>query len=181
MNETPRPLIVSAIRSFGESGAPAAKEWNTVRNAAWSCPSQVATCQRNAPELLAQVVEGDDLLGRPVRLDLVHVDNHPQVAETLLCCTLERLPVLALPKLPVTRHHHDAAAPAEVALCPPSPRPFEMPMPREPEFASTPGTAMSGWPSKASEPPECEQALRRHQAERVQRRVQPWPRRAPST
>ena len=89
--QTPRPLIVSAIRSFGESGAPAAKEWNTVRNAAWSCPSQVATCSGAAGLLLAQVVEGDDLLDRPVRLDLGPVDNHPQVAETLLCCTLERL------------------------------------------------------------------------------------------
>ena len=73
------------------------------------------------PELLLEVVEGDDLLGRPVRLELVSVDNHPRLPETLLCCTLERLPVLALLELPVTRHHHDAAAPAEVALCPGDP------------------------------------------------------------
>ena len=60
------------------------------------------------------------------------------------------------------------------------PRPFEMPMPSEPEFASIPGTPTSGCPSSPPSRRSRSEPLGRDHAERVERRVEPRARRGPS-
>src|SRR6476620_12507906 len=50
-------------------------------------------------ELRLEIPEREDLLGRPVRLQLVAVDDRPEIPDTLVRPSRERLPVLALLEL----------------------------------------------------------------------------------
>jgi hypothetical protein len=52
-------------------------------------------------QLPLEVAEREDLLGRPVGLELVAVDNRPEIADALVCGRSEGLPVLSLLQLPV--------------------------------------------------------------------------------
>ena len=61
-------------------------------------------------QLRLEALEREDLLGRPVGLELVAVDDHEQAADALVRRRLERLPVLALLQLAVAGHHDDAPA-----------------------------------------------------------------------
>src|SRR5205814_1643106 len=70
------------------------------------------------PQLLLQVPEPEDLLRRPVRLQLVPVDDHDQVADDLVRAGLQRLPVLPLLELAVPGHDDDATATPEEAFRP---------------------------------------------------------------
>src|SRR5207244_13532023 len=69
-------------------------------------------------QLRLEVAERQDLLGRAVRLQLVSIDDRPEVADPLMGRGGKSLPVLALLQLAVARHHDDASTPAEEPLRP---------------------------------------------------------------
>ena len=80
-----------------------------------------------------------------VRLHLVAIDDDRELVHLLLGGRLEPLVVLPLLELAVTGHHEDPAAAARARrFAQAIPRPFEIPIPSEPEFASIPGTPTSG-------------------------------------
>ena len=98
-------------------------------------------------QLGLEALEREYLLRRPVRLELVAVDDDEQPADALVRGRLERLPVLPLlsspsPVITTTRPPRPRCRLAQAI-----PRALEMPIPSDPEFASIPGTPTSGWPS----------------------------------
>ena len=149
MKDTPFPFTVSATSAFGLAGSPSRKPSNTSAQGG----VVVAVAGRDLPaerrELRLQVAEREDLLRRLVRLQLVAVDDDPQVSEPLVRRGLQRLPVLPLLELAVAGHARRLGRRDRAGASPTRSRvPFEIPMPSEPEFASIPGTPTSGWPSR---------------------------------
>src|SRR5207237_6002757 len=80
-------------------------------------------------QLALEVAEPDDLLGRLVGLKLVAVDDHPEAAQRLLCCGLQRFEVLPLLKLAVASHDDDSSPSSEQALRPRHATAFRAPHP----------------------------------------------------
>src|SRR6266540_4718152 len=70
------------------------------------------------PYLGLQVAKRQDLLGGPVRLQPVAVNDCPEVPYVLMGRRGEGLPVLAFLKLAVAGHHDHAAASADELLRP---------------------------------------------------------------
>ncbi len=125
------------------------------------------------PELRLEALEREDLLGQPVGLELVAVDDHDEAADPLVRGGLQRLPVLPLLQLAVPGHHHDAAAAAQVPLRPGDPARLRDPHPQRARVRLDPGHADVRVAVEAAEPPEPQEPLRRDHAQRVERRVQP--------
>ena len=157
MNETPFPLIVSATSAFGAS-PPARKRANTARSAAWSWPSHVSTSQPNARSFVSR--------SPSARISSVGLSDWSSLRSTTIQSPPSRScaadwsasqfwPSCSSPSPVIT-----TARPPRPARRLPSaiPRPFEMPIPSEPEFASMPGTPTSGWPSS---PPSRRRRARR--------------------
>ena len=97
MNETPRPLIVSAITAFGRSViarsvAPELLAAPRDRGRRSAC-----THQPYATELRLEVAEVDDLADQLVRLNLVVIDDHRELADPLLYASTAALRSSALP------------------------------------------------------------------------------------
>ena len=111
MKPTPAPLSVSATRSFGRSGACPRSSVKRRREGVEIV--SVAPCDRPAErlDLALEVAEVADLRDPRVRLELVVVDDHRDLAEPAVRRRLERLPELALLELAVAREHVDVAAP----------------------------------------------------------------------
>ena len=80
MNETPLPFTVLATSAFGRS-SPSRKR----REGLAQRRVVVAVAGPDVPaeraQLLLEIAERDDLVGRLVRLQLVAVDDDPEVAE----------------------------------------------------------------------------------------------------
>ena len=99
-------------------------------------------------ELRLEIPEREDLLGRPVRLQLVAVDDRPEIPGTLVAADANASqfwPSWSSPSPVITT---TTPPRPRCRLAQAIPRPFEMPMPSEPEFASMPGTPTSGCPSR---------------------------------
>ena len=123
-------------------------------------------------QLLGEVSKREDLLGRLVRLELVPVDDHPEVPARLAGSRLQCLEVLTLLQFPVAGHHNDSAATTEQALCPRNASSFRDPHPQRPRVRLDPGDADVGMAVEASESPEPHQLVCRDHSQRVQDRVQ---------
>ena len=135
----------------------------------------VAAANRPAerPQLVLEITQRDDLLGRLVRLELVPVDDHPEAPEPIRRGRLQRLPVLALLQLAVADHHDDAAASAEPSLRPGDTAALGDAHPERARVRLDPGDAdvrMAVEPVDATEPQE---PLAGDHAEREERRVEP--------
>ena len=111
MKETPLPLIVFATSSFGTS-APA----RSPANARAQLVVIVTVARRDLPaertQLRLEIAEREDLVCRLVGLQLVAVDDHPEVALRVRRRSLQTLEVLAFLQLSVAGHHDDVAAAA---------------------------------------------------------------------
>ena len=126
------------------------------------------------PQLRFELAECEDLLGRLVGLQLVPIDDRPQIPDALMRCRRERLPVLPFLKLAVAGHHDDAPAAAEEAL-----RPRHAPSLRQAHAEGAGVRFDAGYPDvgvavEPAEPSQPEQPLRRDDAERMQGRIQAW-------
>ncbi len=124
-------------------------------------------------ELRLEALEREDLLGGPVRLELVPVDEDEQPPDPLVRRRLQRLPVLPLLELAVARHHDDAAAAAEMPLRPGDPPRLGDAHAERARVRLDPGDADVGVAVEPSEPAEAQQALRRDGAQRVEGGVEP--------
>ena len=123
-------------------------------------------------QLGLEALEREYLLRRPVRLELVAVDDDEQPADALVRGRLERLPVLPLLELAVARHHHDTPAPAQMPLGPGDPASLGDAHPERPRVRLDSRHADVRMAVEPPEPPEAEEALGRDHAERVERGVQ---------
>ena len=166
------PLIVRAIRTRGRAVLCLAEapQRDAQRGVVVTVAGRDATAER--PELRLQALEGEDLLRRPIRLQLVAVDHDQQPADTLVRGSLQRLPVLALLQLSVARHHDHPAAAAEVALRPSNPAGFRDPHPERSGVGLDPGHADVRVAVEAAQPPEPEEPLGRDDAQPVERGVE---------
>ena len=117
MNETPLPLIVFATSTFGRSPTErkSAKTW---RERLVIVPVARRDVPAERAQLRLEVAEREDLLGRLIRLQLVAVDEHPEIAGGVTRRGLQAFEVLALLELAVARDHDDASAAAEEGLRP---------------------------------------------------------------
>ena len=125
-----------------------------------------------APQLLLQVAERDDLLGALVGLELVPVDDHDQVADFLVRTGLQRLPVLPLLQLAVAGHHDHATATAEEPLRPGHPAPLGDAHAERARVRLDARHADVRMAVEAAQPAQPQQSLRRDDAERMEHRVQ---------
>jgi hypothetical protein len=123
-------------------------------------------------ELRLQVAQRDDLLGPPVGLDLVAIDDDPEPAEPLLGRCLERLPVLALLELSVAGHHDDTPSPAEPPLRKRDPPALRDAHAERARAGLDPGHADVRVAVQPAEPSQPQEALRRHDSEGVEHRVE---------
>ena len=111
MKLTPRPLMVSAISTFGPIGHAvelaehALERVHVVAVAARDVPAEGA-------QLLAEIAERADLVHPGVGLDLVVVDDRRDLAEAARHRRAQRLPELPFLQLAVAGEHEDAARPA---------------------------------------------------------------------
>ena len=124
-------------------------------------------------QLALEVAQRDDLLGAPVRLHLVAVDDDPQPAEALVRGRLERFPVLALLELAVAGHHDDTASPAQAPLRERDPAALRDPHAERAGAGLDTGHADVRMAVEAPETAEAEQVLTRDDAEGEERRIQP--------
>src|SRR5439155_14311227 len=123
-------------------------------------------------QLCLEVAEGEDLLGWAVRLQLVAVDDGPEIADALVRGRAECLPVLALLQLAVAGHDdHDAASP-QMPLCPGDPAALRETHPERARVRLDSRHTDVGVTVEPAEPPEAQQAVRRDHAECVQRGVE---------
>ena len=115
MNDTPLPLMVSAMNTFGLSVTV-----SKCASASRSTREVVAVAAPHFPaegaELLLERAEIADRRDRRVGLELVVIDDHRDVGELLVGHRLQRLPDLPFLQLAVAGHHDDAAAAAGVAV-----------------------------------------------------------------
>ncbi len=123
-------------------------------------------------QLPLEITERQDLVGRPVRLQLVAVDDDPEPAETLVRRRLERFPVLALLQLSVARHHHDDPFPSSRALPPGDAATLRDAHAQRARVRLDARNADVRVAVEAAQPAEAQKALARDHAEPVQRRVQ---------
>ncbi len=146
MKETPLPLTVRATRAFGVSSS-SRNRANVVRSAAWSWPSAVATCQpkaRSFDSMSPSATISSVGLSDCTSLRSTTIQRRPRRACAAACSASQFCPSWSSPSPVMTtasprrRRRRFARA---------IPRPFEIPMPSDPEFASIPGTPTSGWPS----------------------------------
>ena len=114
MNETPPPLRVFAITARGRSSPSRAASVSA--NARRSWPSQRRHRPAERAELLLEVAEVADLRDPRVRLHLVAVDDHGDLAEPAVRGRLERLPELTLLELAVAGEHVDPTRAPEHAI-----------------------------------------------------------------
>ena len=123
-------------------------------------------------QLRLEALEREDLLGRPVGLELVAVDDHEQATDALVRGRLERLPVLAFLELAVAGHDDDAPSATEVSLRPRDPTRLRDPHPERAGVRLDPRHAHVWVTVEAAEPAEPQQPLGRDHAERVERCVE---------
>src|SRR5262249_18068596 len=108
-------------------------------------------------ELRGEVAEREDLLRLFVRLELVAVDDRPEIPDALVRGSGERLPVLPLLQLAVARHHDDPAAAAEEPLGTGRSASLRETHARGAGVRLDPGHADVGMAVEAAEPPELQQ------------------------
>src|SRR5919204_630653 len=147
MNDTPRPLIVRAINTFGTSSGAPRMSPNARASASWSWPLHVSTCQPNARSF--------DSSSPSARISSVGLSDCSSLRSTIA----HRLPTRwCAAEASASQFCPSCSSPSPVITTtrPPRPRkrfaqaiprPFDSPIPSEPEFASIPGTRTSGWPS----------------------------------
>ncbi len=115
MNDTPLPLMVSAMNTFGRS-VTVANCASASRMTAGSWPSPRRTSQPNVAELVLDRTEVADRRHERVGLELVVIDDDDDLGDLLVGDRLERLPDLPFLQLAVAGHHEHAAAAAGVAI-----------------------------------------------------------------
>ena len=156
---------VRAVFDLSESGECLPQRGMVVAVARSDVPAE-------GPQLRLEIAQGDDLLGRLVRLELVAIDDDPERPEPLVRRGLQRLPVLSLLELAVSGHHHDAAAEAEAPLRPCDAAALGDAHAERSRVRLDSGDADVGMTVEAAEPAEAEQLLLRQDAEPVQRGVE---------
>ena len=147
MNETPLPLIVSAIRTPGVPSSSRQSARNAPRIAPWSWPSQETTRQPKAASFASRLSRA--------RISSVSLSDWSAFRSTTTtsrptrwcaaaCSASQFCPSWSSPSPVITTTRPPRP---RWRLAQAIPRAFEMPMPSEPEFASIPGTPTSGCPS----------------------------------
>src|SRR5712691_2200118 len=125
-------------------------------------------------QLSLQVAERQDLLGRPIGLELVPVDDRPEIADALVRRGGERLPVLSLLKLAVAGHHDDATSAPEEALSPGHPPALRKAHAERARVRLDARNAEIGMAVEAAQPAQAEETLGRDDAECMQGCVETW-------
>ena len=137
----------------------------------------VAVARRHMPaerrELRLEIAEGEDLLGRLVRLELVAVDDDGQPRQAIVGSTLKRLEVLPLLELAVSDHDDDAAAVPELPLRPGDAAALRDAHAERARVRLDPRYADVRVPVEAVQPPQLQELLGGQEAERVEHRVEP--------
>ena len=131
-------------------------------------------------ELRFDLAEREDVVRPLVRLQLVSIDDHPELPEPVVRSGLQRLPVLALLQLAVSRHHHDATSAPKHALRERDPSTLRDAHAERAGIRLDPRDAHIGMTVETAQAPEPEQAPLRDHAKREEGGVSTRGRRDPS-
>ena len=173
MNDTPLPLIVCATSAFGASVALAelgerrreAPRGRGRRSCAPSSRTRAASSSRSPSATISSVGLSDWSSFRST------IDPElPSRSCAAACSASQFWPSCSSPSPTITTTRPPRP---RWRFAQAMPRPFEMPIPSEPEFASMPGHADVRVAVEAAEPAQPQEPLARDHAEREQRRVEP--------
>src|SRR5580765_267781 len=119
-------------------------------------------------ELRLEIAEREYLVSGFVGLELVAIDEYPEISGRMARRRLQRLEVLALLQLAVTRHHDDAPRTAEECLCPCHPPALGDAHPERARVRLDPRNRDVRMAVETAEAAQPQQPLRGNHSERVQ-------------